>query len=98
MTLSVRKYHWCRPQVDFLGRTESSNGIHPLRRLCQGIHDLREPESLQELEKAIGMFRYMTKFIRGFADSIEPLQALLSSGRQSASRVHVQLHATELFC
>lgn len=64
-------------EIEFLGYKINANGILPSEKKINAIDKLAKPTNVKELQIFIGMINYYSKFIKNYADIMEPLYALL---------------------
>lgn len=63
--------------VEFLGHSFGPSGMKCDPEKIKAVSALRPPKDKQELQKILGVFNYVSKFIKNFADSAAPLRELL---------------------
>ena len=80
LKLTVEKCHFGVRQVEFLGRTISSEGVSPQSRKIQNIlNKLRFPKSKKALQRYLGFVNYYRNFIPRMAEKLNPFYKLLKS-------------------
>lgn len=65
------------PQVDFLGFTVDTDGVHPARDKIRVICNVPPPSSKQELKAFLGLLNFYHSFIPHKAAVAKPLHRLL---------------------
>lgn len=66
-------------EVTFLGHVISNKGISIDREKVKAVTELTPPKDKKTLQRVLGMFNYLSKFIPGYADITAPLRLLLKS-------------------
>ncbi|XP_072071838.1 uncharacterized mitochondrial protein AtMg00860-like [Arachis hypogaea] len=64
-------------EVDYLGHTISSNGVHMDKAKVQAVLDWKQPKNLKQLRGFLGLTGYYRRFIKGYAAIASPLTDLL---------------------
>lgn len=63
--------------VKYVGLMLSKSGIKPDPEHVKAIEELKQPRSVKELQKFLGMCNYLSKFIPQYSKTTEPLRELL---------------------
>ena len=66
-------------ELDFLGHRVSAQGIQPLQEKVSVIRSFPQPTSLRKLREFLGLVNFYHRFIPNGANTLEPLNRLLSS-------------------
>ena len=77
--LRADKCAFARSSCEFLGHTISTEGIAPIRSKVAAMANMPAPATREGLQRALGMFNYYRRFIRGYSSIAEPLLRLLKS-------------------
>ena len=77
LSIKLKKCHFCRPSLAFLGHTVGQGGLQPDPEKIRKIKEFPEPKTLTQLHAALGLFGYYRKFIKDFARHAKPLTMLL---------------------
>jgi hypothetical protein len=78
--LSLEKCEFCKPEVTWVGHRVGENGIRPTVDRVAAILNAKEPESVTEVRRILGMTNQYRYFIRDMAEIAEPLYALTKKG------------------
>ena len=78
ITLNREKCSFSQPQVKFLGQVLSPSGISSDPDKVAAILQMREPTSVPEVRRFLGMTNQLSKFTPNLADMTKPLRDLLS--------------------
>ena len=81
LTLNREKCRFHESRVTFLGHVIDCSGISPDPRKTIAISEMREPSSVTELRRFMGMVNQMNKFSPNIANLSQPLRELLSTKR-----------------
>ena len=103
MPLSIEKCIFGQEKVEYLGYSVDSQGIKPLQRKLQALHDFHNPTSQKDLLHLLGAINYYRPSLRGlviegqFKNTAQILQPLYSVGttklcRVTSSSAHVYKH------
>ena len=84
VTLSLPKCHFAQPSITALGHHINRLGLSTLEDKVEAIRKWNFPETLQQLETALGFFGYYRKFVKGYAAIVEPLIQLKTIGFANA--------------
>lgn len=63
--------------VKYLGHIFDATGIRPDPDRVQAIKDMPPPSCRKELERFLGMTNYVSRFIKNYAEVVEPMRGLL---------------------
>ena len=78
--LTIEKCHFGVRQVEFLGRTISSEGVSPqAHKIQKFLNKLRFPKSKKALQRYLGFVNYYRNFIPGMAEKPNPFYKLLKT-------------------
>lgn len=76
---NLKKCVFLVDRVEFLGHVFGSGGVSVSPDKTKTILELKTPGDKKTLQRALGMFNYLSKFIPNFADLTSPLRELLKS-------------------
>ena len=77
VTVNMEKSVFAREEVDFCGHAMSATGITPTAGTVAAMEDAPQPQNLQELRSFLGLAGWFARFIRGYADVVRPLSAMM---------------------
>ena len=70
------KCRFMLPEVEFLGRIASADGIRPSKSRIQAIGDVPTPANTTELKEFLGVLNYCCNFFPNLSAVLEPLHKL----------------------
>ena len=80
LKLTIEKCHFGVRQVEFLGRTISSDGVSPQTQKIQNfLKKLRFPKSKKALQRYLGFVKYYRNYIPRMAEKLNPFYKLLKA-------------------
>ena len=80
LKLTIEKCHFGVKQVEFLGRTISSEGLSPQTYKIQNfLNKLRFPKLKKALQRYLGFVNYYIKYIPRMAEKLNPFSKLLKA-------------------
>ena len=80
LKLTIEKCHFGVRQLDFLGRTISSEGVLPQSHKIQNfLNKLRFPKSKKPLQRYLGFVNYYWNYIPRMAEKLNPFFKLLKA-------------------
>ena len=80
LKLTIEKCHFRVRQVEFLGRTISSEGVSPQTHKLQNfLKKLRLPKSKKALQRYLGFVNYYRNYIPRMAEKLNPFYKLLKA-------------------
>ena len=80
LKLSMAKCHFAVQQVDFLGRTITTNGVAPQKqKVTKFLEKVKFPRSKKALQRYIGFLNYYQNYIPRLADRLIPFFQLLKT-------------------
>lgn len=77
LKLNKSKCTFSKTALDFLGHHIDANGIKPSLSKLEAIAKLESPSNLTELRRCLGMFHYLSRYIKDLATLMKPLNDLL---------------------
>ena len=78
LTLNEDKCVFSQPRVKFLGQILTSSGISSDPDMVAAIVEMKQPTSVSEVHRFLGMANQLSKFVPNLADMTKPLRDLLS--------------------
>lgn len=81
--INPAKCVWGAAELEFLGHHVDAQGIRPLEDKVQAIRDFPEPTSQRKLREFLGLVNFYRHFISNFADTLQPLNRLLTNSNGS---------------
>ncbi|KAL1140108.1 hypothetical protein AAG570_000040 [Ranatra chinensis] len=93
LKISANKSSFFLQEVKFMGHIVSKQGTRPDPGKVQAVRDLPEPTNLKGLRSFLGMVNFYRRFIREFADKLEPMTKLLKKN----VKFHFNEKAKEVF-
>ena len=78
LKLNIKKCHFGRREVTFLGYNICEHGVSPAKDKIRAIRDLPPPSDQRQVSQYLGLFNYFRCLIRGFAMLSYPLSQLTS--------------------
>ena len=80
LKLTIEKCHFAVKQVEFLGRTISSEGVLPQSQKIQNfLNKLRFPKSKKALQRYLGFINYYRNYIPRMAEKLNPFYKILKA-------------------
>ena len=80
LTLRKDKCQFYMPRIEFFGMVFSGKGMSPDPAKIEAVKQAEAPTSVSEVRSLLGMSNYVSRFIRGYADIVAPLQNLTHKG------------------
>lgn len=71
------------PKIDFLSYEISADGIQPSKERIQVITNFEKPNSINKLQKFLGMVNYYHRYIPMLAAELSPLHEIITSSNKS---------------
>ncbi|OWY98677.1 LOW QUALITY PROTEIN: hypothetical protein PHMEG_00030500 [Phytophthora megakarya] len=78
--LKMKKCHWGRNQVAFLGHIVTPSGILPNPEKVKAVMNVVRPHDLNTVRAFLGLTSYFRRYIPGFATIAAPLERLKENG------------------
>lgn len=75
--LNYEKCQFLRTQIEFLGYVDSSSGITLSARHTEAVNQFKQPTSVVETQRFLGLASYFRRFFKDFAIKAKPLYNLL---------------------
>ena len=80
VTLSISKCHFAYPSIQALGHHVSRLGLSTVKEKTEAIRAMVFPETLMQLEYALGFFGYYRQFVPHYSHIAKPLIQLKTRG------------------
>lgn len=77
MKLNKEKCYFEKRKVKFLGHVLSDSGLAPDPDKVDAVKRLKPPTNRKELQRLLGKFTYLSKFIKNFSNLTAPMRELL---------------------
>ena len=77
LKLNPKKCHLFQKQVEFLGHTVSAEGVHASDDKVRAVREWPVPQNVSEVRSFLGLCSYYRKFIKDFAQTARPINALV---------------------
>ena len=74
--LNPKKCSFVKQRLEYLGHVVTSEGISPNPDIVRVIQEFPTPTKLKELRSFLGFANYYRRFVRGFSNIANPLNAL----------------------
>ena len=74
-------------ELDFLGHHIDRHGISPLPEKVQAVRNFPQPQTPRQLRRFLGLVNFYHRFIPHCADFMQPLHALLSTGKSKSHKL-----------
>ena len=78
--LKLKKCHFVKPEVTYLGHTISHNTVKPSKEKTEAIRNFPVPTSLRKVRQFMGLTSYYRRFITNFTRIVKPLRFLTHKG------------------
>ncbi|KAG4052118.1 hypothetical protein PC123_g12692 [Phytophthora cactorum] len=78
--LKMKKCHWGRDQVAFLGHIVTRTGILPNPEKAKAVMNIERPHDFHTVRAFLGLTSYFRRYIPGFAAIAAPLERLKQKG------------------
>ncbi|XP_011859168.1 PREDICTED: uncharacterized protein LOC105556685 [Vollenhovia emeryi] len=75
--LNYEKCQFLRKQIEFLGYVISADGITLSPRHTEAVKNFRQPRTVLEVQRFLGLTNYFRRFIKGYAQIAKPIQELV---------------------
>ena len=85
--IGPEKCQFSTTELSFLGHHVCAEGISPLPSAVDAIVDSVRPEKQRALRRYLGMINYYTRFIPHCADTLTPLNQLLTAANEGYKRL-----------
>ena len=97
VTLNKEKCEFAVTNLTFLGHHISTKGFEPIEQKVQTITKFPKPQSMKQLRRFLGMINFYRRFIPGCAETLQPLNKMLSPGKNSKKKLKWSVEAVSAF-
>jgi transposase InsO family protein len=77
LTLNKNKFEFSKNQIDYLGQVIDGEGLKPDPKKVKAILEMKDPESVADVRRFLGMVNQQMKFLPDLAEKTKPLRDLL---------------------
>ena len=77
LKLNKKKCEFKKQSLEFLGHYISHKGVSVSSDKIDAIKRLKPPKTVQELRRILGMFNFVTKFVKNAQSNLSPINELL---------------------
>ena len=84
--LNPKKCSFVKQRVEYLGHVVTPEGISPNPDKVRVVQEFPTPTNLKELRSFLGLANYYRRFVRGFSNIANPLNALTKKNVPSLCR------------
>ena len=78
LQLNDQKCEFRKTEITFLGHIINEHGIRPDPSKIEAIHDLPEPQNINDLRRYLGMVNYLGRYLPNLSSTLSPLNSLLA--------------------
>uniref|UniRef100_A0A1B6LP54 RNA-directed DNA polymerase n=1 Tax=Graphocephala atropunctata TaxID=36148 RepID=A0A1B6LP54_9HEMI len=82
LSVKLQKCKFAAEEIEYLGHMLNKEGVRPLKKKVEAIHNYPRPQSVREVRGFLGLSGYYRTHIKNFADIAKPLTQL-TKGNQS---------------
>lgn len=82
LTLNLKKCKFCLRQIKYLGHVVSAQGVSADTEKVEAIKNYPVPRNLREVQRFLGLAGWYHRFVPGFSQLAEPLNALKRKGQR----------------
>ncbi|KAL2079452.1 hypothetical protein ACEWY4_025196 [Coilia grayii] len=81
LTLNLKKCKFCLSQISYLGHVVTAQGISADPAKTEAISHYPVPRNIKEVQRFLGLAGWYHRFVPGFSQVAEPINALKRKGR-----------------
>lgn len=82
VTFNLSKCKFAQKEIKYMGHIISENGISPNYNIVKAIKEMPTPSCKEDVQRILGVFNYVNKFIKKFSDETAPLRDLLKKNTE----------------
>ena len=82
LKVNVEKSSFCSHKIEYLGYLLTAEGIRPTEDKVKAILELKEPTTLRELRRVLGMVQYYRDLWKGRSHILAPLTDLVGKSKK----------------
>ena len=82
LKVNVEKSSFCSHKIEYLGYLLTAEGIRPTKDKVKAILELKDPTTLRELRRILGMIQYYRDLWKGRSHILAPLTYLVGKSRK----------------
>ena len=90
--LKTTKCHFFDTEVEILGHKIKDNTLQALEKNIEAVKNLKQPKTLRQVRRILGVLNYHRKLIKNFADLTKPLYDVLR-GKDSKDNTKLEPNA-----
>lgn len=76
ITLNREKFEFKCNEIDFIGHVLTSDGLKVDPRKVEAVQNMPRPQNVADVQRFVGMVKYLAKFLPDVSDKSEPLRRL----------------------
>jgi hypothetical protein len=88
VTFSIKKTQLCAPEVTYSGHKFTRAGMVMDQEKIKAVVEMPEPQSIQDVERLIGMVTYVCKYMKNLSSVTEPLRSLIKERKDPDFKWH----------
>ena len=82
LRMNVEKSSFCSHKIEYLSSLLTAEGIKPTEDKIKSILELKEPTTLRELRRVLGMVQYYRDLWKGCSHMMSPLTDLVGKSKK----------------
>ena len=97
VVLNEEKCEFAVTNLTFLGHHIYTKGFKPIEQKVHTIKTIPKPLTMKQLRRFVGMVNFYRRFIPNCADTIQPLNKMLSPSKNSKKKLQCSVEAVSAF-